>query len=212
MRKFVCTICGYVYDETKEKLKWDELPADWKCPLCGASKSDFKEQVTETKAESTVKSAPIVQEMKELSNGELSVICSNLARGCEKQYLAEQSELFNVLADYYKARTSDVPDKSFADLLVKINNDLECEFENANKAATDGCDRGAKRALTWSEKVTRRLNSLIDRYEKEGDSVLQSTNVYVCDICGFIYIGDEPPEICPICKVPSMKMLKVERR
>ena len=40
--KYVCQICGYVYDDAKEKVPFAELPDDWKCPLCGAAKSDFK--------------------------------------------------------------------------------------------------------------------------------------------------------------------------
>ena len=28
----------------------------------------------------------------------------------------------------------------------------------------------------------------------------------------FVYIGDEPPEVCPVCKVPKMKIRKIERR
>ena len=38
--RYICQICGYVYDEA-ENAPWAELPDDWKCPLCGASKSDF---------------------------------------------------------------------------------------------------------------------------------------------------------------------------
>ncbi|MEG0357402.1 MAG: rubredoxin [Christensenellaceae bacterium] len=211
MRKFICSICGYVYDETKENLKWDELPANWKCPLCGASKSDFREETSAVKSEVFAKAEPIDDEMKELSSGELSILCSNLARGCEKQYLAEQSALFTQLADYYQAKTADVPTKNFEDLLIKINKDFEVGFVNANQAAVDSSDRGAKRALTWSEKVTRMLNSLITRYEQLGDKVLEDTSIYVCEICGFIYVGDKLPEICPVCKVPNMKILKIER-
>lgn len=211
MRKFICSICGYVYDETKENLKWDELPANWKCPLCGASKSDFREETSAVKSEVSTKAEPIDDEMKELSSGELSILCSNLARGCEKQYLAEQSALFTQLADYYQAKTADVPTKNFEDLLIKINKDFEVGFVNANQAAVDSSDRGAKRALTWSEKVTRMLNSLITRYEQLGDKVLEDTSIYVCEICGFIYVGDKLPEICPVCKVPNMKILKIER-
>ncbi|MEG0834733.1 MAG: rubredoxin [Christensenellaceae bacterium] len=211
MRKFICSICGYVYDETKENLKWDELPANWKCPLCGASKSDFREETSAVKSEVSAKAEPIDDEMKELSSGELSILCSNLARGCEKQYLAEQSALFTQLADYYQAKTADVPAKNFEDLLIKINKDFEVGFVNANQAAVDSSDRGAKRALTWSEKVTRMLNSLITRYEQLGDKVLEDTSIYVCEICGFIYVGDKLPEICPVCKVPNMKILKIER-
>lgn len=39
--KYRCTICGYVYDEDKEGVKFADLPADWKCPTCGAPKDKF---------------------------------------------------------------------------------------------------------------------------------------------------------------------------
>lgn len=42
MAKYECTVCGYIYDEEKEGKKWDELPDDWVCPLCGSGKSYFK--------------------------------------------------------------------------------------------------------------------------------------------------------------------------
>lgn len=52
MKKYKCTICGYVYDEEKgipEKgiapgTKWEDLPEDWTCPWCKAPKSAFKEE------------------------------------------------------------------------------------------------------------------------------------------------------------------------
>ena len=53
------------------------------------------------------------------------------------------------------------------------------------------------------------LKALLDRYEKEGSAFLDSTEIWVCTICGFIYIGDTPPEICPVCKVPAWKFEKV---
>ena len=39
--KYVCQVCGYVYDDDKEKTPFDQLPDTWKCPLCGAPKSAF---------------------------------------------------------------------------------------------------------------------------------------------------------------------------
>ena len=39
--KYRCIICGYVYDEAVEKVKFAELPADWKCPRCGVGKENF---------------------------------------------------------------------------------------------------------------------------------------------------------------------------
>lgn len=56
--KYVCQICGYVYDDDKQKVPFEQLPDDWKCPLCGASKSDFKAE------EPVVSVAPIVENPK----------------------------------------------------------------------------------------------------------------------------------------------------
>jgi flavin reductase (DIM6/NTAB) family NADH-FMN oxidoreductase RutF len=39
--KYICSVCGYVYDEEKEGKKFSELPEDWKCPKCGSPKSKF---------------------------------------------------------------------------------------------------------------------------------------------------------------------------
>ena len=41
LAQFRCTVCNYVYDEVKEGRKFTELPKDWVCPVCGASKSLF---------------------------------------------------------------------------------------------------------------------------------------------------------------------------
>ena len=38
MSRLSCEVCGYIYDEEKSSEAWDELPADWKCPVCGTGK------------------------------------------------------------------------------------------------------------------------------------------------------------------------------
>lgn len=221
MKKYVCTICGYVYDEAKgipgsgiaPGTKWETLPDTWVCPLCGAAKTDFKEQGAVSSAESFTADAALesagAEELRELSVGELSALCSNLARGCEKQYLSEESALFTVLADYFREKTPMEEPGSMEYLADLVKNDLENGIPHANAVSKE--DRGALRALTWGEKVSKIVNSLIQKYEKEGDSLLDHTNVYVCDVCGFVYIGDTPPALCPVCKVPSWKLTKVER-
>ena len=42
-KKYKCVLCGYIYDDAKEQVKFENLPDDWKCPLCGANKSMFEE-------------------------------------------------------------------------------------------------------------------------------------------------------------------------
>ena len=41
MKKLVCTVCNYIYDEAKEGIKFSELPDNWTCPVCGSPKSVF---------------------------------------------------------------------------------------------------------------------------------------------------------------------------
>ena len=38
--KYVC-YCGHVYDEAAEGVKWEDVPEDYECPLCGADKSGY---------------------------------------------------------------------------------------------------------------------------------------------------------------------------
>ena len=42
MAKYKCKICGYIYDESVEGVKFEDLPEDWTCPLCKVPKSMFE--------------------------------------------------------------------------------------------------------------------------------------------------------------------------
>ncbi len=42
MARYVCSVCGYVHDEETAGVRWNELPADWACPVCGAARSQFR--------------------------------------------------------------------------------------------------------------------------------------------------------------------------
>lgn len=132
-----------------------------------------------------------------------------LAKGCEKQYKPEQADAFRKLAAWFKTQGGGGTGASFELLMEKINKDLESGFPAANAAGQEKHDRGALRSLTWSEKVTRILKSLLARYTREGDAMLENTGVYVCTICGFVYIGDDLPEVCPVCKVPNRKFERI---
>jgi flavin reductase (DIM6/NTAB) family NADH-FMN oxidoreductase RutF/rubredoxin len=39
--RYECAACGHIYDEEKEGTKFDDLPDDWLCPVCGSEKEDF---------------------------------------------------------------------------------------------------------------------------------------------------------------------------
>jgi len=52
MDRYVCSVCGYVYvpengdpeNGVKPGTKFEDLPDDWSCPVCGAPKSDFEKE------------------------------------------------------------------------------------------------------------------------------------------------------------------------
>ena len=51
MKKFVCDVCGWIYDEEvgypeggiEAGTKFEDLPDDFECPLCGVGKDSFSE-------------------------------------------------------------------------------------------------------------------------------------------------------------------------
>ena len=213
--KYVCKICGYIYDDEKEKTPFKDLPETWTCPLCGASKSMFEplqEKDVEVKEQTEEKDDYNKDEMQKVSNEMLSVICSNLARGCEKQYKFEEMKLYSQLANYFISKVKEDNTSNLDNLISLCSDDLNNKFKKVDTLSKDVGDRGALRAKTWSEKVTIMLKSLLERYKTEGDKMLDGMNVWVCTICGFVYIGKELPAICPVCKVPNFKFEKIEGR
>jgi len=219
MKKMVCSVCSYTYDEATgipeagiaPGTPWENLPEQWKCPWCGAGKEKKKKKKEEQEeAGEVIIKKP--HEERELSAMELSVICSNLARGCEKQYLLEESENFHKLADFFKTKAESSQQDDNLKILELLEKDLSVHYPYANARAGKEGDRGALRCLVWSEKVTRMQEVLLKRYRTEGEKMLQNTGVYVCTVCGFIYLGDAPPKLCPVCKVPDWKFERIERR
>ena len=44
MKKYVCKVCGYVYDPAEhDDVAFENLPDDWTCPVCGVGKDQFEE-------------------------------------------------------------------------------------------------------------------------------------------------------------------------
>ncbi len=150
-------------------------------------------------------------DIREMTHGELAAMCANLQKACSKQLRSEEAQLFGELASFYEEGRKKQEGCSYQDLLKAINEDLSSVYLEVNPAASKHQDLGSHRALFWGEKVSKLLKSLLVRYEKQKNSLLDGTNVYVCEICGFVYVGEQPPAICPICKVPSFKIQAVQK-
>lgn len=210
MKKYRCTICGYIYDEEKENVKFADLPDDWKCPMCGAPKSLFEEVIEDNQNVEVKKETEVITEdndLRELSNDEIAYVCSNLAKACEKQYLEEEKKLYLELFKYFIS--NEVKSGKLNDLEVMFDKDIKLLNDAFNMANTYE-DSGAKRVLTWATKTTNIINNIIKNYNEKGIEYIKNNKIWVCDICGFVFIGDNPPQVCPICKVPNFKILEVQ--
>ena len=206
--KYICQICGYVYDEEVEGVPFSSLPDDWTCPMCRAPKSMFKAE-DEKKPENTEQREIIEDDLERLSPGVLAALFSNLARGAEKQYREHEASLLRKIADYFASASPAVPEAGMPYIRALADEDISSLYPEAKRTASAHGDRGALRACTWGEKTGRMLQAVLESYEKEGESALAGTQIWVCSICGFIYIGDNPPALCPVCKVPDWKFEKI---
>lgn len=49
-KSWLCTVCGYIYNEElgdeehglAAGTRWEDIAEDWICPECGVGKSDFE--------------------------------------------------------------------------------------------------------------------------------------------------------------------------
>jgi rubrerythrin len=151
-----------------------------------------------------------------------SLLCSNYEQASQKQKRDTMSKLFGLLARSFQlqaqARQRDSL-KSFsddaiaADLQDSAERDLQKTYAGGENRMKELGQRAALRALTWGGKVSAIQKSLIKRYLKLGDQLLKEGQaLYVCQACGFIGIGDAPPDTCPVCKAPSSRFTEVKQR
>ena len=174
--------------------------------MCGAPKNLFEAEEESDDGSTVIAEGP--ESFEKIPAGVLSAIFSNLARGAEKQYRNDEAGLFRKLSASFCARAEGSP--AIEDAATLNSDFLERKLKAVRSAARSALDRGALRAVTWAEKAARIVGSIIERYMKEGEDLLRYTDVWVCSICGFVYIGPEPPDICPVCKVPGWKFERIE--
>lgn len=127
---------------------------------------------------------------------EMSIICSNLARGCEKQDMLKESESYRKLAEFFRSKAEPVSEASTEKLLELLDKDLSVGFPYGNAVAGEKSDRGALRCQVWAEKVTRMLQSLLVRYQAEGEKMLVGCGA-CADACPSGAISMMPKELPP---------------
>ena len=152
--KYVCGVCGYVYDEEKEAAKWEELGEDWKCPVCKAPKAKFNAQADELTwaAEHVVGIAQgvredIVMDLRANFEGECSEVGMYLAMSRQAY-----REGYPEIGEYYRRAALEEAEHAakFAELLGEVLTDstkknLQMRVDAENGATAGKVDL-AKRA------------------------------------------------------------------
>ena len=156
MAKWKCTVCGHIYDEEVEGVKFEDLPADWKCPTCKQPKSKFV-KIDET-AERTWAAEHVVgiaadapEDIKEGLKANFEGECSEVGMYLAMARVAFREGYPEIGLYYEKAAHEEAEHASkFAELLGEVvttstKKNLELRVE-AEYGATEGKFELAKRA------------------------------------------------------------------
>ncbi|HAK47053.1 MAG TPA: hypothetical protein DCO79_14195 [Spirochaeta sp.] len=135
----------------------------------------------------------------------LPVIFSNLQKASEKQQNYDSAEHFGKLSEKYYQDAVSGDLRTIKDMIVT---DISSMADIQSLAGENG-DRGILRALRWGGKVAAIQKSLIDRYLSKGEALTEGKEIFLCEACGFIFLGNAVPGLCPVCKAPSSRFTKV---
>src|SRR5699024_7458709 len=105
------------------------------CPLCGAPKLMFEPEAAPEPPKAQPEAAPLAagDDLQQLSAGALAALCSNLARGCEKQYKEEEAALFRQIADFYTAAAPAVENPNLDALAALLRADLDSGYPRSEE-------------------------------------------------------------------------------
>ncbi|WP_417054153.1 rubrerythrin [Dysosmobacter sp.] len=209
MTKWKCKVCGYIYEG-------EELPADFKCPICKQPASAF-EKVEETPAAGASPYAGTKTE----KNLEEAFAGESQARNKYTYFaLVAQREGYEELAELFlkTARNEQEHARVWYQELGHIGTSAEnllSAAEGENYEWTDMYDRMAREAdeegfhdladrfrmvgaieKRHEERYRKLLNDVKMKqvFEKSGQTMWE------CRVCGHIVVGTKAPEVCPVCK------------
>ena len=158
--KYKCTICGHIYDEEKEGVKWEDLPEDWKCPLCKAGKDKFvpveEDEKLEWASEHVVGVAKdLPEDMKEFLRNEFAGECSEVGMYLAMSRVAMR-EGYPEVGMYYRQAAFEEADHAsrYAEMLGEVVSASTKENLEARVAA----ENGASKCKTAFAKKCKEMN------------------------------------------------------
>ena len=113
MAKYKCEVCQFIYDEEKEGMGLDDLPAEWVCPVCGTSKKYFS-SVEDTPPEEK----PPELSQKEKEGLEITIDLKKTTAATEDDF-ADIHEMAETGKSVYEPMRTKKPTISWDDILFK---------------------------------------------------------------------------------------------
>lgn len=205
-KKFICTVCGYVYEGT-------EAPAE--CPICHAKADKFK-----TFDPAALKGTKTEENLKVAFAGESQAHTKYLyyASKAKKDGYEQIAAIFEETARN---------EKEHAKMWFKFLHEGDIPTTTANLADaangenyewTDMYDRMAREAdeegFPEIARQMRGVGAIEKRHEERYRKLLQNINdevvfsrdgdcIWVCRNCGHLVFGKKAPEVCPVCRHPK---------
>ena len=210
--KYVCKICGYVYEG-------DKLPEDFICPLCKHGAADF-ERVEEQKGENLMelKGTKTEQNLRAAFSGESEARnkYTYFASVAKKEGYEQIAALFLKTADNEKEHAKMWFEELNGIADTKLNLKNAAAGENyewtdmyktfAKEAEEEGFTTLAAkfRAVAEIEKShEQRFLALLSNVEMQKVFEKAEMTMWECRNCGHLVMGKKAPEVCPVCAHPK---------
>ena len=193
MKKWKCTVCGYVHEGNK--------PPEV-CPVCGAVNYRF------------VLHEPLPAELDRIVRfaygAETKAYVRNqaFARQADREGYPQVARLFRAVAEAERVHAAEYL-HYLEGVIGDTEQNLRQAFENEIKANREGYAPFIKKAielkredLTWSFSRTRDVEDRHAKLYKQALTALASEkelDYHVCQVCGYVFDGPLPDE-CPVCK------------
>lgn len=201
-KKWKCTVCGYIHDG-------DRPPEA--CPACGAHKFQFilYEPLPET----------LEKRLKEAFTGESKACVRNLAfaKKAEVDGFPQIARLFRAVGDAERVHADEYL-RYLEGVIGETEDNLKAAFENEIKAKNNFYPAFIKEAfelkredVAWSFSRSRDVEERHAKLYKDALEAMISekeTEYHVCQVCGYIFDGELPPE-CPVCKTKKENFKKI---
>jgi rubrerythrin len=203
MKKWKCTVCGYIHEGDKPPLK---------CPQCGADMYQFiLYQPLTPELEQGVKRAFAGESKAQTRN-------QAFAAKAEAEGYPQVAALFRAVAEAERVHAAEYL-KYLEGVVGATEENLRRAFENEMKAKDEAYPELIKEAfaaerddLAWSYIRSRDVEERHAALYKSALSALAGERdiaYHVCQVCGYVFEG-EPPETCPVCKSDREKFKAIK--